>query len=64
MYLTQNDFNILDFIQTKDGRTLFISLRANGKQEITKEDAYRLYRNNSIVSKTFEIDGEQLFLEI
>lgn len=49
--LSKDDFNLMDIIHTKDGRTLTVGL-INNDDFITSANAYLAYIQGMIVSKT------------
>lgn len=60
MKLTIDDFQLLDYVQTKEGSILAVGLK-NDEHFITPKAAFKAYKEGKIISKTIEIDGEPVF---
>lgn len=58
--LKKEDFALLDYIQLQNGRVLFIGVK-NTDHSITQTEAYAAYLRREVLTKTIEIDGENVF---
>lgn len=55
--LYYSDFEILDVVVTKDNRKYIIGPNTSGIF-ISRKDAFELYKNGSILKKSYDTDGE------
>ncbi|MGE7843651.1 hypothetical protein ACQKNX_23080 [Lysinibacillus sp. NPDC093712] len=63
MKVTIDHFQLLDYIQTKEGCILAIGLK-NNEHFITPKSAFKAYKEGKVIAKTIEIDGEPVFIDI
>ena len=62
MELREVEFELLDFVQTTDGKTFSIGFKDNeNKKTISKCTAHRMYKRGQITKKSKEVDGETIF---
>lgn len=62
MELKEVEFELLDFVQTADGKTFSIGFKDNkNKKTLSKNTAQSMYKKGEIIKKSEIIDGETVF---
>lgn len=59
MLLKELDFELLEFVQTAEGKWYSIGFRDNeNKKTLSKKTAHSMYKEGQIIKKSKTIDGE------
>ncbi|MCM3390008.1 hypothetical protein LG296_20870 (plasmid) [Ureibacillus chungkukjangi] len=61
--LTESDFQLLDVVVTVDYETFTIGPKTNNSF-LSAKDAFSLYQQGQIISKTVEMCGEPIFFDV
>ena len=65
MAFKEVNFELLDFVQTSDGRTLSIGFKDNEKQKmLSQKTAHSMYQQGIIIKKSEEVEGETVFEDL